>query len=167
MKTRKRERGPEQRRTRESEEVTFGDQRLFAVTFSHLCSSLMPEQCALAHLSLLTSLLPSLLRHLLLPCCGWLVLSLSLLSPKKQFLSIHIQSFCTAVLHYCQPILLNCCCSTVKHRVMRPNEKGFFVFVQQFNNQCNQQPTTAGINYCRNTNIGKYGSEFISRSRIN
>lgn len=64
VKTRK-ERLRAEEDERESVEVTFGDQRLFAVTFSHLCSSLMPEQCALAHLSLLTSLLSSLLRHLL------------------------------------------------------------------------------------------------------
>lgn len=57
-KIRKRGAGAEPRRTGrgvgQSEEVTFGDQRLFVVTFSHLCSSLMPEQCALAHLSLLS-----------------------------------------------------------------------------------------------------------------
>lgn len=51
-----------------SGKVTFGDQGLFVVTFSHLCSSLMPGQCALAHLSpaSLTSLLPLLLLLLLL-----------------------------------------------------------------------------------------------------
>lgn len=46
--------------------VTFGEQGPFVVTFSHLCSSLMPGQCAGAHLSpaFLTSLL---LLLLLLP----------------------------------------------------------------------------------------------------
>lgn len=43
-----------------SEKVTFSDQSLFVVTFSHLCSSLMPRQCALVRLSpiVVTSVLP-------------------------------------------------------------------------------------------------------------
>lgn len=116
MKTRKKERDPQQWRTRESEEMTFGDQRLFVVTFSHLCSSLMPEQCALARLSLLTSLLPSLLRHLRL-CCGWLVLFFFLLN-KKQYIYAYTHK---ALAMQCYMLLVAICyfCNTFKQAMVK------------------------------------------------